>query len=134
MTDELLNTSCKKDLGYAKIFLPETGIIEVFFGDNAVIDFKECKEINDLIGEYCNYTKALVLMVTGEETVVEAGSREFSASPEGMQYTIADAIVFKSMAQRLIVNFYLKFNKPPMPSKAFTNVEEAREWLLTFKK
>ncbi len=134
MTDELANVTHKKDLGFAKVYLANNGIIEVYFADKAIIDKRECKEINDVIGEYCNYTKALILMVAGEETVIEAGGREFSASPEGMRYTIADAIVFNSMAHRLIVNFYLKFNKPPMPSKAFVNVEDARKWLLTFKK
>ena len=73
-------------------------------------------------------------MVAGADTVFEPESRAFSASEEGLKYTMADAMVFNSMAHRLMANFYLKFNKPSRPSKAFTSIESAREWLLSIKK
>ena len=48
-----------------------------------------------------------------------------------MKYTIADAIIVSNLAQKILINFYLKFNKPPKPSQAFNSEEQAINWLLS---
>ena len=35
-----------------------------------------------------------------------------------------------SLATRIAVNFYIRFNKPPKPTRLFTNSEDAFSWLL----
>lgn len=42
---------------------------------------------------------------------------------------IAEAVVVNSLAQKMAVNFYLKFIKDSYPSKFFTDVRKAEEWL-----
>lgn len=44
----------------------------------------------------------------------------------------ADAFVIKSMAQRILANFYIKINKPERPTKFFNNKDEAINWLKPF--
>ena len=61
----------------------------------------------------------------------DKSANEYSASEEGMQYSIAEAIVVKNLAQKIMVSFYLKINKPIRPSKAFNDEDEALEWLLS---
>ena len=56
--------------------------------------------------------------------------REWSASTSGNNYTYVDAIVISNFAQKLIADFYLKFNKPPMPTKIFKSKEKALDWIL----
>lgn len=56
--------------------------------------------------------------------------REWSANTSGNNYTFVDAIVISNFAQKLIADFYLKFNKPPMPTKIFKSKEKALEWIL----
>jgi hypothetical protein len=34
------------------------------------------------------------------------------------------------MATRIAGNFYIRFNKPPKPTRIFTNPEDAKSWLL----
>ena len=101
--------------------------------DNATIGFEECRLLNNAIGELSDFKESLVLMVPNNGTHFTAESRTFSASEEGLRYTIADAMIAKNLAQKLIVSFYLKLNKPPKPSKAFSNEEEAINWLLSLK-
>ena len=43
--------------------------------------------------------------------------------------TEAEAIVFKSLAQRIIIRFYISFRKQSHPVKIFTCKEKAVAWL-----
>ncbi len=56
--------------------------------------------------------------------------REWCATTSGNNYTYVDAIVISNFAQKLIADFYLKFNKPPMPTKIFKSKEKALDWIL----
>lgn len=44
-------------------------------------------------------------------------------------YSKADAFVIKSLAQKILANFYLRINKPERPTKFFNKKEEALDWL-----
>lgn len=47
-------------------------------------------------------------------------------------FSKADAFVIKSMAQKILANFYIKINKPERPTKFFNNKDEAINWLKPF--
>lgn len=44
-------------------------------------------------------------------------------------YSVADAFVLSSMAQRILANFYIKINKPERPTRFFNDPETALIWL-----
>ncbi len=117
---------------FGDVQLLDNSIIRLEMFDNTTIGSDECKLMNDAIGNLSNYKETLVLMVPNNGTHFTAESRVFSASEEGLRYTIADALVAKNLAQQLIVSFYLKINKPAKPSKAFSTETEAIDWLLGF--
>ena len=50
-----------------------------------------------------------------------------------IKYRYADAFIVNSLPMRLLVNFYISFNKPKIPTKMFNNPESAREWIYTLK-
>jgi hypothetical protein len=52
-------------------------------------------------------------------------AREFSASKDGLRFSIAEALVVQNLAQKIVVSFFKKINKPAKPSKAFNTEEEA---------
>jgi hypothetical protein len=118
-------------LGHSKIQLLSNNIVRVEMAGDIVIDVNECREMNNAIGELSEGQPILVLMVPSNTTHFAPGSRDFSASPEGLQFTIADAMVVHNLGQQLLVSFYLKFNRPPKPSKAFNNEAQAIDWLLS---
>ena len=105
------------------------GIVQINFGDNIELDGDKTKEIVNTIGILTEGKKALILDIAGENTTAGAEARSYSASVEGNRFTIADAFVVNSLAQKLIVNFYLNFHKPVVPTKAFDGVDKAIEWL-----
>ncbi|MCD6066810.1 MAG: hypothetical protein K0S33_1636 [Bacteroidetes bacterium] len=115
------------------VSLRSNGIIHVVFRDLITIGYKESKEINDAIGKLGKGKRMRVLMESAINTNFEKEAREFSAGEEGQRYTLADAFIATSTAQSIFVNFYLKINRPPNPSKCFSDMDSAVQWLLSIK-
>lgn len=120
----------EKIFSHSTISLRQDGIIHIQFNDLVTIGLKESREINDTIGEFGSGKKMRVLMESALNTNFEKEAREFSASEEGHRYTLADALIAKSTAQSIFINFYLKINRPVGPTKSFTTLNAATDWLL----
>lgn len=121
--------------GYANVELFDIGIIRIEMLGGHIIDLEESVQLNIAQGDLLKgqMGSGLVLMVADSTTQFTNDARDFSASKEGLRFSMAEALVVKNLAQKLVVNFYLKFNKPSVPSKAFNTEEEAIKWLLSFK-
>ena len=46
----------------------------------------------------------------------------------------AFAIVVRSISERILANYFIRFKKPVRPTKVFTNPERAVEWLREYHK
>jgi hypothetical protein len=73
---------------------------------------------------HCAYIKALGNIDISSE------ARKHGSNPEIQQNLIAQAVLVNSLATRIAGNFYIRFNKPPKPTRIFTNPEDAKSWLL----
>jgi len=117
----------------AKISIIEEGICLVTL-DTSKQDFmgkEEALEIIEGILSICKQKPHLILTdARMAEGRVEPIAREIiSKHVEYSKIRIAEAFLINSLANRLIVNFYIKFNRPPNPTKVFNNLESALEWL-----
>lgn len=61
---------------------------------------------------------------------IEPEIREWAADESGNHYTFTDAIVIGSLSQKIITDFYLRFNRPVKPTRIFYSLENAVEWTL----
>ena len=118
-------------LNFAKVQLYEPALIRIEIFSGTIIGLKESKSMNDAIGVLSEGKESLVLIVADEFAQFDRDSSDLSASEEGQRYTVADALVVKSLSQKILANFYLKFNKPVKPTRIFTNEEEAITWLFS---
>ncbi|NQX91873.1 MAG: hypothetical protein HRT74_07090 [Flavobacteriales bacterium] len=75
--------------------------------------------------------KSLVIVERG--CTIDPGAKEYVGSNERLAYVKADSMVVKNFAHSLIVNFYLKYHKPDIPTQAFKSEEEAFDWLKDVK-
>ncbi len=57
-------------------------------------------------------------------------AKNLSASKEYSNHLAAVALVTDHVAVQLVIEFYNKINKPVVPTKAFTDRELAKKWLL----
>ncbi len=93
--------------------------------DRAVIDFAYAFLDANGGGKYYNIFHFDSFAEADPET------REWSASAENNKYTYCDAIVIGSISQKLITDFYLRFNKPVKPTKIFFSLPKAIDWVKT---
>ncbi len=57
---------------------------------------------------------------------------DLTGGEEAAKYQSAIALLIGSPLSRVIGNFFIGFNKSPMPTKLFTSEPEALEWLKEF--
>lgn len=114
------------------IFRRKDNIIQVqFFSDyNGEID--DAKNIVETFNRLKLSPKCLALLIVEDGASFTKEAREFVASAEVSKIVAADAFVINSLALKILMNGYLKFNKPNRPTKFFNTSEKAVEWLIEF--
>lgn len=112
------------------------GIIFIKIKDGAEISLEDSKDQYEfLLSRFDGKNKHLILVEPGRYTTISKEAREFSTKPESNGMTLATAVVVKSLAQRLVINFIISFTRQQtMKMKMFDNKNKAIEWLLNFKK
>ncbi len=117
----------------SEVFVRDDGILQINIAPNKDFIISDYEELMSAAKEIGNGEKFLNLIVVGDSTLVDNETRIVSCSEEGSQYKKADAFVIQSLAQALIMNFYIKFNKPFVPTHFFKKEEDALEWLQQFR-
>ena len=72
------------------------------------------------------------LIVISKNAKMELAARIYlqENNKDNKNLIAAEAIVVCSLTQKMTTNFYLKFIKDSYPSKFFTEIEKAKDWLL----
>ena len=122
----------KIELDAAEVMLRNDGIVHFYIKANINLSVQDAKEIVSATGKIGSNKKYPILISSGKYALADKEAREFAASEAGNKYTIAGAIVVKSLAQKLLGNAYLKVNKPVTPTALFETEEKAITWLKTF--
>ncbi|MBK7130388.1 MAG: hypothetical protein IPM74_10420 [Crocinitomicaceae bacterium] len=118
---------------HSTIRLRDDGILELHTNDTHVYEIKDVIENVDAFGKLTGNKKAPVIIFGGSFTSLKAETRAFMASEESLKYSAAEAFVLRSLAQKILINFYIKFDKPLVPTKVFRDKAKAIEWLRQFK-
>lgn len=114
------------------VFTFRDPFIEVFLKDNQTISMDDYFEGLELIRSVRPNGRFCFLYVLGDFSQISSELRNFAASSKANKHTIADAVVINSLSQRIMANFYIRFNKPIRPTKVFTDRKLAEEWLQSF--
>ena len=123
----------KIELKTAVVLLRSDGIICIRVRDDAEVELEDSLETFEAVKMLGKGVKMPVLVLTGEGGAVSEESKRFSASKQAGEPTLAEAIVVRNFAHKLIVNFLIKFYRPGRPMRMFTNKEEAVEWLRSYQ-
>ena len=122
------------ELKTALVHLRNDGILHLHIKSRAHVDMNSARQMLKamrIIGDGLKYP---VLIDAGEFAGIDPDVRAFSASEEGNIYTLADAVAYHSLAQKLIANFYVTHDRPVVPTRTFSDNETAIEWLKSFVK
>jgi len=104
----------------------DNGIMHVAYKDGIALEVEDIKELQ-IQFDLLNPKPTKVLQELGKFTNMSVEARNYAAehSPD----LKAVAYVIHSLAQRLLVRFYVKMWKRDKPTKVFDSVHEAKEWL-----
>lgn len=64
---------------------------------------------------------------------VDPEMRKQRATHQGTEFSLSDAIVISNLPQKMLGDFYLRFNKPVRPTKFFFSLDKAVEWSLQLR-
>ena len=112
-------------------------------GDIILVRFnKGCFIDLDLAQEVIKEVHPLILKHQIDLFISDNSEKDISSTPDARAYLSnnkslrlmkAHAIVAKELPVRLLVNSFIKFNKPIVPFKSFNSYDQAIQWLYRFK-
>jgi len=118
----------------AEIYLDKDFILHIVMLNGVIIDYEDALDnflvIKQLIKErYC-----LKLIDIRCKCHFEAKAKQFLDTKDVQGKTLCRAILINSSVKKVTLNYFLKFNSEKIPTKFFTEENEASTWLKSFIK
>ena len=111
------------------IFRRKDNIIQLQVYDGFYGELEEGINIVKTFEKLKGEEKCLILIVTADDVSMSKENREYIAGEEVSKIVKADAFVIKSLPAKLLMNGYLRINKPNRPTRFFNSEAGAVEWL-----
>ncbi len=118
----------------ASLWSDKDDISWLVFAQDAEISREDMIEIISMSTRNHNGVESLKVLVDirGIESF-SLEARQYAASAHLKDIYSCMALVASTPATKLLGNFFVRFHKPPRPTKIFDTVEEAKNWLMNFK-
>jgi len=119
-----------------KVSLKDNGIVTVEWNEGiTIVTLDHLIELKTSLKKIGEGKKLPLLLIFNKEFIeLSKEGREYISTNVSSEYTLANAIVLNNLAKRLLFNIVLKVSKPPVPTKSFSAIEDAEEWLLARNK
>lgn len=111
------------------VSLLEGNIIRIVPSENVDYSIALMEKLQVAKKELIGDQKYAVLMVAPRMGDMDKEAKEFAAGEFTNRNVVAKAIVLKNMGTRLLVQFFIKLNKPIVEHAIFENEHEALVWL-----
>lgn len=120
------------DLDIANISIRSDGIMHVTMKNKEEFGIDEVKLIRRTRKELAQ-GKSYPILYTGDKLVLPTKeARAYMAEKTDQELAKAEAMIIKSLPQRMIASTYIRINKPKCPTRFFENESDAIEWLKEF--
>lgn len=115
-------------------FYIENGILYGRFLKSLIVDTIIAQQVVDLRGNISNGKDYLTIVDMTNLKGATKDARKFMACSEnGFRGIKAAAFISDKAISNLLLNLFLKINKPKKPCKYFIHKEEALKWLQTYE-
>jgi len=119
------------ELEKAFLYLVGDNLSILKFKDNVSFNLEDAIEVNNITFSWVKGKSFVTLVdarnITGE--ISTEAKEHFSKDAKILELQKAQALVLNSLPNRIIATFYMKFHKPAVPVKIFTDFDKAHEWL-----
>ncbi|HEV7230839.1 MAG TPA: hypothetical protein VGO45_05900 [Bacteroidia bacterium] len=107
----------------------EDSILYVSFNDGAEVDKADVEDIYSEGLKMSGGKPYMTLSDIRNNPASTPEARAFAATCDYAKYRLADALLADSSMTTLVANFYIRFNKPKVPTRLFSSKEKAVQWL-----
>jgi hypothetical protein len=115
--------------------LNSCGIIEVTFHDKTLeVQKGHLLFLKEAVFNLGNGKKMPLYINVTKFHRISSEARSYAASGDSSDFTLANAVLLKSLSNKLFFNFFLSINKPIVATKGFSKKEDALAWLISLKK
>jgi hypothetical protein len=97
------------------------------------LDVEEMKKMLESAVTFTEYNQYYAIIDTTNDSDSTKDAREYYSNNEFNKYRLADAFIVKSLPLRMVINFFIRMNKPKVPTKMFTTKEQAIDWISELK-
>jgi len=97
------------------------------------IDLEIFKKAQDYIRTFGPEKRYHFVFEFASFSEVDPEMRKQRASQNGTEFSLSDALVISNLPQKLMGDFYIRFNKPVRPTKFFYSLDKAVEWTLNIQ-
>lgn len=118
------------ELGGARVALDASGIVVVTHAPQSVLDVAIARRILDSHRRFAAGRKLPVLVDARGVRRADREARELVAGPAVAAHTSRVALLVGGTVSAVIGNFFLRVSRPVYPTRVFSDIEEARAWLL----
>lgn len=122
------------DTGKALVNRDEKGTVFIRIKDGMELELEDIESINSAKDQLAGDELYTVIFSVGQYCAISPEARAFSASAAVYRNAIAKAIIAPDLPGKLISNFFIKFNRPPAPTRLFNTEQEALLWLEQIRK
>lgn len=117
----------------AELEIQGEDIIKIKLFDDFDFEKKDSEDIIRAINTLTSGKAYYLLTETGNHFTATSEAREYMAKEISSTSIIANAICLRSLPIRLIINVYVRLNKPSVPTKTFNSEATALEWINDFR-
>lgn len=111
----------------------EDEVLWITVKDETIVAVKDMQELLKACVRLTGSRKYYSIVDVRVNAHTSQGVTDYYAQNEYNHYRYADAFIVNTLAMRLIVNFYMTFNKPSVPTRTFNDPELAKQWIEEMK-
>jgi len=117
------------ELDEACIKLYENNLITIHYLNQCDVDVDVVKKVSNKIREAIGQEKYRVVVLADSGVNFTKEGREYSVLEDQTSTKVAWAAVTNNLGHIIMVNFFLKINKPTIPFRLFKHIDEAVAWV-----
>jgi hypothetical protein len=108
---------------------PETRIVQMTALPGSTFDAHHALDNRTAALELAGWERCGLIFESDTDIVTTPEMRQVSASEQYNSHYIAVALVSPSLAMKILGNFYMRINRPTVPTRFFSQQDIAVEWM-----
>jgi hypothetical protein len=116
----------------AEIYLDKNSILHLVINSKVIVDLEDAIDNNLVIKNITKSQPCKRLIDIRKIFKIDKKAKEYIDKKQTQENTLARAILMNNGIRRSTANFFIKFNSNKIPTKFFTEYNDAIEWLKLF--